>query len=271
MEAVQKKISVVSHLTSLTEEQNRFASEYARCSELLDKYELSRELIYEKDALNEFFRKHTADLEQNRYLRQTERDQILDMIKGIRNKCVYLPQTLIQAIENQDITYQTGEAYLNNLTEDKREIQLKKNPMLPFSLVVKKQDISKIGQIPLKQCLLRQVVPVLSYEQLDTVMEQQYQLVQAGTQASFISSYEDEIFVDIQREKYLKDLEIQEERLKEQTVHISKELENVRKAWDDLNNFQYGKSYAEQLSKAVSADEQEIEKLSVQKKELEEN
>lgn len=270
MEAVQKKISVVSHLTSLTEEQNRFASEYARCSELLDKYELSRELIYEKDALNEFFRKHTADLEQNRYLRQTERDQILDMIKGIRNKCVYLPQTLIQAIENQDITYQTGEAYLNNLTEDKREIQLKKNPMLPFSLVVKKQDISKIGQIPLKQCLLRQVVPVLSYEHLDTVMEQQHQLVQAGTQASFISSYEDEIFVDIQREKYLKDLEIQEERLKEQTVHISKELENVRKAWDDLNNFQYGKSYAEQLSKAVSADEQEIEKLSVQKKELEE-
>lgn len=86
-------------------------------------------------------------------------------------------------MQEQDISFQTGEAYLQNLPEENRKQQLLRNPMLPFGLILEKKDLGKLDHISFGECYLRQIIPVFTYEQLGNELVQEKQRVILGEQA----------------------------------------------------------------------------------------
>lgn len=126
-------------------------------------------------------------------------------MEGIESNKVYHPASLIKYLDENDIYYNTGESYLNNLHEENRIILLENDPMLPFSIIVDKNDYKLLEKVYLQSAFLRQIVPVTTYDKLDIVLNSSDNLV-AFDKYSFISSYEPKIFMDKERDKYLLDL-----------------------------------------------------------------
>ena len=256
-------------LTETRREQSVYLDEVIRCEADLEKYGVESELLYEPETLRVIFEKKVEQQKTWMYQVRNEQRQIEDMISGISNHCVYLPGTLLSAVEEQDISFQTGEAYLQNLPEENRKQQLLKNPMLPFGLILEKRDLGKLDEIVFGECYLRQVIPVFTYEQLGEGLAQENHRVVLGEQAEFIAVYEEQIFSDLQRDEYLKRLEDQKEELIKLMKHRAEEERQLYQAKIRLESFAYKKGTEKQFETQIQYLEQQLAGAEEEKKKLE--
>lgn len=240
-------------------QQSRFLEEEARCEVDLERYDIEKELLYQTERLQAVLAEKLEQQKVWNYQARSEYRQITEMIRGIQNHCVYLPETFLAAVDSQDISYQTGEAYLQNLPEENRRQQLLKNPMLPFGLIMEKRDLGKLNTISFQDCYLRQMIPVFTYEQLDREFAQEHQRVCLGEQAQFITVYEEQLFADAQKAEYVKRLETQAEELKKLIKHRAEEEEQFVQAKSRLENFDYSIGTKEQLEAQVRNLEAQLE------------
>lgn len=255
-------------LAEVRREQSVFLDGKAQCEAYLDKYGVEKPLLYEPEALRRIF-EEKMDLQKAwTYQARSEHRQIGDMISGIRNHCVYLPETLLAAVQEQDISFQTGEAYLQNLPEENRKQQLLRNPMLPFGLILEKKDLGKLDHISFGECYLRQIIPVFTYEQLGNELVQEKQRVILGEQAEFIAVYEEQIFSDVQREEYLQRLEMQREDLEKLMKNRGEEEQQLYQAKIRLESFHYKKGTKEEFEKQILQGKQKLAKMTTEKERL---
>lgn len=258
---LENQIGICSRLERETEEvrraQQSFLEAIAQCEAELDKYGVDKELLYKKEDLAAVFDEKMARQKVWGYQVRSEEKQLEDMISGIENHCVYLPETVIHAVEERDISYQTGEAYLQNLPEENRNQQLLRNPMLPFGLILEKRDLGKLDTISFGDCYLRQIIPVFTYEQLGREFVQEHQRVRLGDQGEFIAAYEEKIFLDGQREEYLDRLEAQKKELEKLIKQRSEEELQLYQAKIKLENFTYEKGAAARFQEQVQGLEEQ--------------
>lgn len=238
-----------------------FLEEEALCEADLEKYDMEKDLLYDTARL----RTVLADkLEQQKvwnYQARSEYRQITEMIRGIQNHCVYLPEVFLAAVDSRDISYQTGEAYLQNLPEENRKQQLLKNPMLPFGLIMEKRDLGKLDTISFQECYLRQMIPVFTYEQLDKEFRQEHERVCLGEQTQFITVYEEQLFADAQKAEYVERLETQAGELEKLIKHREEEEDQFIQAKIRLENFDYSRDTKEQLKVQVQNLEVQLEQI----------
>ncbi|MDC7289044.1 hypothetical protein NXH76_14635 [Blautia schinkii] len=281
---LENQIGICSRLERELEDARRelqtFLETMAQCEAELDKYGVDKELLYQKETLHTIFEEKMAMQKVWGYQVKSEEKQLEDMISGIQNHCVYLPETVIKAVEERDISYQTGEAYLQNLPEENRNQQLRRNPILPFGLILEKRDFGKLDTISFGDCYLRQIIPVFTYEQLGAEFVQEHQRVRLGEQGEFIAAYEEKIFSDAQREDYLKRLEAQKEELEKLIRQREEEETQLYQAKFMLENFSYEegtevslREQVEHLEEQTAQGQQEQKRLNTEadnlKKELE--
>lgn len=247
------------------------------CNIILDKYEMERELLYRNDDLQMTFQKHEEKIETQKYALSLKKEQVSEMIKAIDKGRIYLPESILTLFEENDISYQTGEMYLGNLAEENRKVQLQRNPLLPFSVVIKKQDMDKLGRISFEQAFFRQIIPIFSYEQLERSFIMKNQLVQINEEVALISSYESRLFVDEEKQRYLEELYHKEYELVDVIQHLNEELSNIRSGKSILYSFKYDEDYysnmmfnIEEINKQLIKCKEKQDSLNVEATELNE-
>lgn len=242
-------------------QQRQFLEEEARCEADLEKYGIDKGLLYMPGQLRAVLQEKLEQQKAWNYQARSEHRQITEMILGIQNHCVYLPDTFLAAMDGRDISYQTGEAYLQNLPEENRRQQLLKNPMLPFGLILEKRDMGKLDDISFQECYLRQMIPVFTYEQLDGEFLLEHQRVCLGEQAQFITVYEEQLFADAQKKEYLGRLEVQRKELEKLMKDREEEEQQLIQAKSRLEDFNYPKGTREGYEVQVHDLEAQLEQI----------
>lgn len=250
-------------------EQEELETWKSRAGELLIKYEIPVEFLYEQKQIGGMLEQKIRRQEGQRYQLLLDEKQIADMLHGMENHCVYMPEALLKSLEQQDIACQTGESYLGNLGEDKRRLQLRKNPLLPFGLIARGTDRKRLEEVSFGDCFLRQVVPVFTYEQLDHAYPSNHQIVDVGEQIGMISSYEERIFGDDPRMEYVSQLKTRQTELRELVRHREEELNQLRESDAFFRESPYSGESEAKLERMLEKLLGVLESLEKQKKDWE--
>jgi hypothetical protein len=82
------------------------------------------------------------------------------LLNGIEKGLSYLPSKLTALMEEHNLPCYTGEQFLNEMDTDKRKELLRKNPLLPYALIVTEKEHSQLIKL-IEGEDLGQIVPVI--------------------------------------------------------------------------------------------------------------
>jgi DNA repair exonuclease SbcCD ATPase subunit len=251
-------------IDKLKEDKAEFEQQESICSSILKQYEIPFEKLYKKTFLQSEMEKRLQRLEKTKLSFQEEVNQIKEMLEGINSGCVYFPKALTTLLEEKDIMYQTGETYLNTLEEEKRLQLLQSNPLLPFSMIIKKKDLTKLDAVKFNEILLRQILPVFTYDTIDSDYSKEHELIITGTEFAVAAFYEEKLFVNSERQAYISRLQDELVLTESRVMHLLEEMEKVRDNQYLLNQFQYHESFIGELLSETKVKVQELESFLLQ-------
>jgi chromosome segregation ATPase len=87
---------------------------------------------------------------------------IEQLLNGIEKGLSYLPSKLTALMEEHNLPCYTGEQFLNEMDTEKRKELLRKNPLLPYALIVTEKEHSQLIKL-IEGEELGQIVPVIRY------------------------------------------------------------------------------------------------------------
>lgn len=238
-----------------------FEEKEQHCKQIAVKYEIEEELLYEKPELTRRLAEKGRLLEERKRLHSLEQNQVQEMIKGIRENRIYIPGLILKELDKYDIEYISGEAYLSNLAEEKRRQLLVKNPLIPFALIIKVQDLQKLQQVQMKQLFLRQIIPVFTFEQLTQAFTEQNQLLSIADELYLLGKYEESIFADRDKISYIEQLEAQSVTLVEMLEHLEQEIKGLHQDEKILEGFTYEKGEYQKMIKRLETLNGRLEQL----------
>lgn len=236
--------------------KEEYLKEENSCLKIIRKYELPVEDLFNQEELERKMHTNILEREIRQSSSEIELNQMQEMITGIHSGQVYFPKALSEILDREKISFQTGERYLNELSEDKRLIQLKKNCLLPFSIIVEKNDLVKIEKVPFGDAFLRQIIPIFTYENLRNEFIQDNAVISLDGLLKVISSFEPKLFSQEERKNYLLNLEESKSYLEEKIKNSKQELSSLRYDKSILNHFQFDKDYFENLEIEIKRTEQ---------------
>lgn len=255
---------------NLNEKHKKFNDEKDKCSEILSKYGIQDNLIFENQELIKIFDEKIETLEKEVLFANNQEQQLSEMVEGIEKNKVYHPKSLLKYLDDNDIFYNTGENYLNNLPEENRTKLLERDPMIPFSIIVDKKDYKLLERAYMQNAFLRQIIPVTTYDKLDLSMSSIDNIVEFNDKYSLISSYEPKIFMDNEREKYLLDLKDEILVVIDRKDHFEDEIESLRYGKETIKRFTYDKNYEETILNDISSCNKNIENTNERRSKLNE-
>ena len=259
-----------SKLSSLNVNYENFKDAKEKCREILLKHGISEDLIFENEELSKILNEKIAALEKEVLNANSEEQKLSEMVDGIENNKVYQPKNLLKYLDDNDIYYNTGENYLNNLSEKNRLAVLESDPMIPFSIIVDKKDYSLINEAYLQNAFLRQIIPVTTYDKLDLLLNSNNQMVDLNEKYSLISSYEPKIFIDTKKEEYLINLKNEIIAINDRKNHFEDVIQSLRTEIEIIKRFIYKKNYEENILNDISRCNEEFEKTNERKGKLNE-
>ncbi len=259
-----------SRLVSLNENYTNFKGAKEKCSEILLKHGISEDLIFENEELSKILNEKIAALEKEVLNANNEEQKLSEMVEGIENNKVYHPKNLLKYLDDNDIYYNTGENYLNNLSEKNRLLVLENDPMIPFSIIVDKKDYSILSEAYLQNAFLRQIIPVTTYDRLDLSLNSNNKMIEVNEKYSLISTYEPKIFIDKKKEEYLINLKNEIIAIKDRKNHFEGVIQSLRTEIEIIKRFAYKKNYEENILNDISRCNKEIDKTNERKDRLNE-
>lgn len=240
-----------NEMKSLTEMYGHFKDEKDVCLKILSFYEMPENLLFDNQSLVKIFEGKILNFEKEKLNVSNEEKQLSEIIEGIEKGSIYHPESLLRYLNDNDIYYKTGENYLNNLPVEYRMKLLENDPLLPFALIVDKRDLAVLEKIYLQNTILRQIVPVVTYDKLDADLIKSSKMVTANEKYMLLSSYEPKIFIDNQREKYLTELKEEIDLAKARISHLEVEITDLRDSKETIKRFNYEEEYEKELLKNI--------------------
>lgn len=232
-------------------QRDNYIEKYKKCLEILKTYELPEDILFDTVEVTRRMNAQIQKQEERNSFYEIELSQIQEMINGIKDGQVYIPKALTDLLVQAKVGFQTGEMYLNELSDEKRQLQLIKNPLLPFGIIVEKGCLGKISNIKIEEIFLRQVIPVFTYSDLRKGFKLENPQIVPGDGYELISSYEPDLFSDARRETFLLRLMESKNALEEQIKYLKQELSVLRDKANILSDFQYEKDYLDKLEQEI--------------------
>ncbi|MDW5298524.1 MAG: hypothetical protein SA378_00065 [Sedimentibacter sp.] len=257
-------------LDGLNEKYEKFKVDKETCSKILLKNGISENLIYENEELIKILNEKMVALEKEVLNANNEEQKLSEMVEGIETNKVYHPKSLLKYLDDNDIYYNTGENYLNNLCEKNRLLLLESDPMIPFSIIVDKKDYSMLNEAYLQNAFLRQIIPVTTYDKLDLSLNSNNNMVELNEKYSLISTYEPKIFIDKKKEQYLQGLKNEIIAIKDRKVHFADVIQFLRSGIEIIKRFTYDNNYEENILNGLTRCKKEIEEANDHKVKLSE-
>ena len=238
---------------------DQYRNEEHNCILIMEKYDVPKNTLFHPAERSSRMNALIAEREKRHTAFEIELSQMKEMISGIKEGQVYFPQAFADKLQHEKVIYQTGERYLNELTEDNRKLQLAKNPLLPFGIIIDKKDLKKLENFPYEEVLLRQIVPVFTYEGLRNEYVRVGSTIHLQDNLTLISSYETKLFDSKEREVYLLELERTRSDMEDTIDNLNQELSLLRDNARILRVFQYEEDYQKTLDHEIAMIVQQYE------------
>ena len=248
-------------------EQEQWMAEFLKaekeCLAVLDLYDMEADLLYDKETAQKIIEDKIQEQRKRIAREQAEERQMEDLLDGMEHHNVYLPKSVLQRLEDADITYETGEDYLQNLEQERRMKVLDGNPLLAFGIIVPTEELKKINEVSYKGCMLRQLIPVFTYRELAESLPEGGPVYRYEKSPGFLAVCERELFDQEQRDCYIRRKKRQLEECRERSLHWEQEQDRLYQGKSILQSFGYEAGDRESMEK-------QMEDLKRQKAELEE-
>jgi len=200
-----------------------------------------------------------------------------ETIASLENGTLHVSKEFRQWLINNDIDFQTGENYLRKQNLGIRNSLVEQNPILPFAFLLYDDDIEKLKSMDMA-LKINQMVPILSYSDINKTYSVDGNAVYLGKQLQFICLYDNRMIDADSLDAYLQELHGEMDKVTDQLTHYRGELTSARDALQVLRQFDFDKNYLYDLEREkgklenqVSSVRSKIEDLETRLKEISES
>ena len=228
---------------------------------ILHKFGFDFELRFDRERLHSTFGQLLKNLEQSLEEAVRIRDDALESLFSLKNGRLHIPEELVSVLATKDISYETGEAYLRNQSPEIRQKLLAANPVLPYSLILARENIELLAQSTNK-LTLRRIIPIIAYEDLGiSLTSLTDRWVQTGEGISLVCLYEGRVFDNTGLIRLEEELKQKQTEALEQYKHYTEERNQAVAKQAICGRFDYKADYRYQLGKRQTASEKQIQTL----------
>jgi len=149
------------------------------------------------------------------------RNEITEALSSIKNGHLHTSQELAAILAELDIQYDTGESYLRNQPPDIREKMLTGNPILPYTFILSRTDIRRIVESGGLDTVQRRIIPLMAYEDLNLLVENEGGIASPREEISFACLYEGRIFDPDDLQQLIWEMEEKRDQAEERCTHYT--------------------------------------------------
>ena len=256
-------------------EQERWMADFRKaeeeCLTILKLYDLDDELLYDRETAQKKMEDKIREQRKRIAGEQAEERQIRDMLDGMEHNNVYLPNSILECLEEADVPYETGEDYLQNLEQQRRMEILDRNPLLAFGILVPTEEWKKLEEISYEGCMLRQLIPVFTYQELAENCPEGGPVCRYEKGPGFLAACDRELFDSSQRKAYIARKQKQLSDCRERRSHWEQEQDRLYQGKNVLESFAYEKGTGESIENKMEQLKQRRQELEEQSRNLEES
>lgn len=225
---------------------------------ILRKYGFEEKLRFEQERLHTLFKQRLKNLDQSLEEAVRRRDEATESLSSLKNGRLHIPAEIVSLLASKDIPYDTGEAYLRNLAPDLRQKLLVENAVLPYALILAKENMEPLAQA-MNNLTLRRVLPLIAYEDLGKRLHALTgRIVQAGAGLSLVCLYEGRIFDHESLVQLEEELKQKLAEALEQYAHYTGERNDTVAKQAVCARFSYMEEHLYHLEKKKTAAEEQL-------------
>jgi len=227
---------------------------------ILQKFGFDVELRFDRERLHTAFNQRLKNLDHSLEEAIRIRDDSTDSLASLKNGRLHIPEEIIAVLANQDLQYDTGETYLRNQPVEIRQTMLANNPVLPYALILARENIERLAQ-SMNRMTLRRIIPIIAYEDLGVSLTSHDRLVQSGEGISLVCLYEGRVFDNASLIKLEEELKQHQTKALEQYQHYSEERNQAVAQQAICGRFVYNADHRYLLGKKYTASEKQLQTI----------
>ncbi len=257
---------------ALTNDQRELAEYQKREAEIkkiMAVYGFDFSLLFEPDRFALLFTKHSKEMQRNAEAATRTKNEAEESLLSIKNGYLHSSPELASALADLDIQYDTGESYLRNQAADIRQALLDRNPILPYTFIMSRPDMSRLAQSNLN-IVLRRIIPLMAYEDLNLLVENQGGIARPREEIALTCMYEGRIFDQDSLQKLIMETEARQNEASALYERYSQAYQTTLVDFSACQRFNYATNFQYQLEKRINACEKSLLDLNNQLLALEE-
>ncbi|MCK9225650.1 MAG: hypothetical protein M0Q02_11305, partial [Candidatus Muirbacterium halophilum] len=225
-----------------------FTDKRDKSYEILKKYELKKQRIFDKKHIEFEFKNILIDYDNRKKELSSDIKLIENIIKGIKQNSLHIDQNIIDILINNNIEFETGENFIKNQKKDNRNSLLEKNPLLAYSIILKKDQINKVKDV-FKDKFIKSSIPLFFYENTNVDFENNNVFIKINEDLNFIVNVEKRIFEIDKTEKFLNEKENEKKSLENIYKDIANSYNIASNDFRILQEFDYKEDFLYQAEK----------------------
>lgn len=167
--------------------------------EVITKYSIIEKNLFETNAnlmkLNNFI----DECKEQKYIYDKKINKIGKIISSIIEENYNIPQSVQQILDINNIDYSLGSEWLYKATLNRKvkEEFLDKNPLMPYSLIIGRNEVEKLGKIRFKDTVNFAIPLIIKEEMMNDNSRMIYnQIAVINEGINFITSYDRKMVID---------------------------------------------------------------------------
>lgn len=257
----ENKVTENNGLKDLNREIAEYELQEQEVLSILQKFGFNAEVRFDREHLHSLFNQRIKNLDQKLEEFIRIRDDSLESLTSLKDRRLHIPGEVISMLASKDIPYDTGETYLLNLAPELRRKLLQENPVLPYALILSKENIEALAQ-ELQRLTLRRVLPLIAYEDLgNKILSITERMVQAGEGLALVCLYEGRLFDKEGIVELEEELRRRHKEALEHYEHYSEERNDAVTQQAICGRFVYKADYRYLLGKKKTAAEKQLAEI----------
>ncbi|MHB1654495.1 MAG: coiled-coil domain-containing protein [Desulfitobacteriaceae bacterium] len=247
-------------LNGIERDIDSYEQQEQEIQEILQKFGFDFELRFDRERLHTTFSQLLKNLDHSLEEAVRIRDDVTESLFSLKNGRLHIPEELVALLAKLDIPYDTGEAYLRNQPLEIRQTLLAGNPVLPYALILAKENIELLAQ-SMNSLTMRRVIPIIAYEDLGKIMTSSGRMVRTGEGIFLVCLYEGRVFDNDSLVKLEEELKQKQTEAMEQYQHYSEERNEAVAKQAICRRFVYEADDRYVLGKKRTASEKQLQTI----------
>lgn len=270
----QENTQLNNNLSDMVKLISEYDEAERKLSGIFEKYGLDYTLRFDAAYHEKSFEEILAKLEGTIFGIKRELGKKDETAAMLKNGTLHVSNDFADFLKTSEIEFETGETYLRNQKKEIRDRLVEKNPLLPFSFILREEGMKQLAAAA-PELPVYQPVPLITFDMLDMQLEAQGRLVRKKKGISFLCLYDGRMLDASDLDAYMGQLRRESEELAARLDHYNTALKETREDSGIAVCFNYRQDSRYRLETAqnelagkLKESEVSLEKLTEQKNEL---